>query len=292
MQVLQPQTRIKAESTTPSLAGGSRWPSPESIIGCTPVTLQKSRQIVPGDWVLRIRPPQTILKGTSDETDLYDGPWGVLKVEEKHKVQHTPMVRKTPRKTDKPTNSSKTLAKIHIPADSLLQKLSQGWVELEQLVKVDTSLEQAVAEGSLPSFRGEDGEEYYQVKKVRGVKHEITKTLRTSRNSRANTITPGSTTTTLTTKKYLVHWAGYPSEDDTWELARKNQTGGVPVGYIREWKEREKAWKETKEAEFVRESLDRGMSQSRVPFLAFLFSNCSHPIITLMCGADFIYSVH
>jgi len=209
---------------------------------------QKPRQIVPGDWVLRIRPPQTILKGTSDEADVYDGPWEVLKVEERHKVQHTPMARNTPRKAGKLTNnSSKASAKINIPTDSLLQRFSQGWIELEQLVKVDASLEQAVVEGSRSSFRGEDGEEYYQVKKVRGVKHEISQTPRASRNSGVGKVSFGSTSTTPTTKKYLVHWVGYPSEDDTWELSQKDQTGGVPVGYICKWIEREKVWKEARE---------------------------------------------
>jgi len=207
------------------------------------MTPQKPRRVVPGDWVLRIRPPQTILKGTSDETDLYDGPWEVLKVEERHKVQHTPMIRNTPKETSKPANSSKASAKLNIPTDSLLKKLSQGWVRLEHLVKVDVSPEQAVAEGWKLSFRDEDGDGYYQVKKVRGMKYEIP---RTSRNSRAGTVTLGSTSIT---KKYLVHWAGYPSEDDTWELAQKDQAGGVPVEYIREWKEREKSWKEAQEAE-------------------------------------------
>ncbi|RPB21100.1 hypothetical protein L211DRAFT_851831 [Terfezia boudieri ATCC MYA-4762] len=218
------------------------------------MTPQKPRHIVPGDWVLRTRPPQTILKGTSDETDLYDGPWKVLEVEERHKVQHTPMVQNTPRKTSKLTNnSSKASAKLSIPTDSLLQKFCQGWVELEQLVKVNASPEQAVAEGLRSGFCGEYGEEYYQVKKVRGVKNEISKTPQTSRNSTVGTVTLGSTSNIPTTKKYLVHWAGYPSEDDTWELAQKDQPGGVPVESIHEWKEREKVWKEAQEAELVRE---------------------------------------
>ena len=238
----------------PSLGGRDQWPSPRSIFSRTPMTPQKPKQIVPGDWVLRIRPPQTILKGTSDETDLYDGPWEVLKVEERHKVQHTPMVRNTPRNTSKFINSFKASAKISIPTDSLLQKFSQGWIGLEQLVKVDASLEQAVAEGSRSSFLGEDGEEYYPVKKVRGVKHEILKISRTSGSSRESTVTSGSASTIPTTKKsYLVHWVGYPSEDDTWELSEKDQTGGVPAEYIREWKEREKVWKGAREAERARE---------------------------------------
>jgi len=249
-QVLRARTPIKDVPTTPSSDGKGQWLSPESIVGCTTVVPLKWGQIAPGDWVLRIRPPQTILKGTSDEADVYDGPWEVLKVEERHRVQHTPMVRKSPSETSKLANSSKASAKLSIPADSLLHKFSQGWVELGQLVKVDASIGQAVTGGFRSSFRGEDGEEYYQVKKVRGVKHEISKVPRTSGNSRSGPVT---SIAVPETKKYLVHWAGYPSEDDTWELAQKDQTGGVPVEYICEWREREKDWKEARKAELVRD---------------------------------------
>ena len=190
-------------------------------------SLDDETGIGPGNWVLRIRPPHTVLKGTSDESDVYDGPWEVLRVQEIPKVDHTP-------RSGKRTSRAVMSAKLRIPKDSLLFKLCEGWVAVDQLVKTVLPLEVTNETQSLVV----EGMQLYVVKKVRGRKLDYPKS---PKRSRRNTATPGSSTTWLT-KTYLVHWAGYPSEDDSWEKSEKDQIGGVPVAYIREWKRREKAW--------------------------------------------------
>ena len=185
-----------------------------------------------GNWVLRIRPPHTILKGTSDEGDVYDGPWEVLKVQEISKVDHTPRPAKY--------SSRRTVmsAKLRIPKDSLLFKHCEGWVAVDQLVEttpplgVTNETESVVVEGM----------QLYVVKKVRGRKLDYPKS---PKRSSRNPATPGSSTP-LPTKTYLVHWAGYPSEDDSWEKSEKVQKGGVQVTYIKEWKRRENAWERSR----------------------------------------------
>ena len=185
--------------------------------------------IGPGTWVFRIRPPHTVLKGTSDECDVYDGPWEVLEVQEISKVDHTPRLAKR-------TRRAVMSAKLRIPEDSLLFKLRNGWVVLDQLVRTTPPLKATNETKSVVV----EGMQLYVVKKVRGRKLDYPKSPKRSRNA-----VPGSSTT-WAIETYLVHWAGYPSEDDTWERSEKDQKGGVPVTYIKEWKKREMAWERTR----------------------------------------------
>lgn len=206
-------------------------PSPESKSPST----QGIGVVAVGDWVHRLRPAPTILKGTSDEEDLYDGPWKVLEIQRRHKVQHTPMVRKTPRTG---TESLIASAKLAIPEDSLLQKATEGWVPLDQLVKVKPTLNKSLEEMSNSGavYHDHNGEKYYSVEKIRG---ERSGNLKSANIPAANS--PKVSRTGV--KSYLVHWAGYPSEDDSWEIGHKHQCGGVPAEFINEWKQRENEWK-------------------------------------------------
>lgn len=202
-------------------------------------TSQDASDIVAGDWVLRIRPPHTILKGSCDENDLYDGPWKVLEVRERYQVCHTPMVRSSSRKTTKGPSNSIPSAKLALPVDSFLQKHSQGWVPLNQLVRSNSIVGEAV-DGGEPAIVIHDGHQYYTVKKVRGMRMDYPPKK------------VGARSPVSGVRAYLVHWAGYPSEDDTWEKADTDQEGGVPPGYISEWKKRDTAWRlEPLEAEVV-----------------------------------------
>ncbi|KAF8462952.1 hypothetical protein BDZ91DRAFT_732734 [Kalaharituber pfeilii] len=206
------------------------WPVPESNKHCAKIDNDKMWEIpanldtpapclnsrfTAGDCVLRIRPKSTILKGTCDEEDIYDGPWEVIDV-------HIQIVRKSSR--------PRFTARLRIPEDSLLFRKGGGWVAQDQLIK--TKLLRDYDEPSVVVH----GVTLYAVHKVRGMRLEK-KFSANSKHFNADV---------KQRIKYLVHWAGYPSEDDSWEEAVSDRVAdGIPRQFIEEWKRREREWRST-----------------------------------------------
>ena len=230
LQFEQRQTRSRTNSSspgklpqqspykTPIVHGNGPWETPARAASPTP---HDPRSIVPGTVVLRRRPASTILRNSSDQDDRYDGPWKVLEVKQREPAgnRSTPSSRRFP--------APKPMGRLAIPSDSVLYRKCKGWVHLSQLVKTNLSTTESDNEGASVVI---EGVEMWVVKKVRGSAYD------------------GQDAVTGERKiKYLVHWAGYPSEDDTWQHAEGDvegdEGGGVPIRFIEDWVEREQEWR-------------------------------------------------
>jgi hypothetical protein len=134
----------------------------------------------PGDWVYRPRPRTTIIANTCDESDKYDGPFKVIKIDQR------PRVRGYAKGT------------VFVLLDMPEGSQASPYAPQALVVKYNGPLsnETLMARGK-PQVRSStghpNGDVLYDVEHVRAWR-----------------IREGAL-------EYLVHWEGWPSEDDTWE---------------------------------------------------------------------------
>ncbi|KAI5811574.1 hypothetical protein DFH27DRAFT_34963 [Peziza echinospora] len=201
----------------------------------------------PGDFVLRLRPQGTIIQGTCDEDDIYDGPFKVLRISASLPLDEQ---RKIPAHDSEDLPANEPVAKIALPEDSALYKNTNGWISLSSLVKF-TGHEpgyEHLAEGSeakvSPKKLKLGGKTVYIMEKVRGKKkidYVARKRGSSSTPATGDSASPVSNRKLEKQVRYKVHWKGYPAEDDTWEAP--GGKGGVPKTEIQSWEEREGDWR-------------------------------------------------
>ena len=157
-----------------------------------------------GDWVVRLRDGDPAAMARLDESDIWDGPFHVIEL---------------PPATDDENNNEKIVhrVKLRFPSGSK----GDPWTAASRLIPVypEPPRPEDAASGvhgvifhlrkgsatfvELQRFRplGKKGEELYIVGRLR--------------DRRASADKAGT--------EYLVHWAGWPSEDDSWE-----KVDGIP----------------------------------------------------------------
>ncbi|KAI9773239.1 MAG: hypothetical protein M1839_002201 [Geoglossum umbratile] len=172
-----------------------------------------------GDWVVRLREGDPASMAKLDESDIWDGPFNVIEL--------------PPTSNDEKGNPGEGAAKHEKIVHRVKLRFPPGsmgdpWTVASRLIPVypEPPRPENAASGArgvvfhlrkgpathveLQSFRprGKKGEELYIVGRLR--------------DRRATAGDSGA--------EYLVHWAGYPSEDDSWE-----KVGGIPEPFLEEY---------------------------------------------------------
>ncbi|KAI9763057.1 MAG: hypothetical protein M1840_000948 [Geoglossum simile] len=184
---------------------------PENQVPTAHINYTQSPMVIErGDWVVRLREGDPAAMAKLDESDIWDGPFHVIELppatndeSDNEKVIHRVKLRFPSGSKGDPWTAANRLIPVYPepprPEDTTssvrgvifhLRKGSSTFVELQRFRP-----------------RGKRGEELYIVGRLRD---------RRATSDKAET-------------EYLVHWAGWPSEDDSWE-----KVDGIPEPFRKE----------------------------------------------------------
>ncbi|KAH0551651.1 hypothetical protein GP486_007131, partial [Trichoglossum hirsutum] len=205
----QQESRPKVQS--PPEPAPQQAPKPKPQASVTPrkgisspvacVHYQVSFQIEKGDWVVRLREPDA---PKLDEGDTWDGPF---------------QVQDHPRADVENGDTKPTLVKLKIPTDTM----ADPWTDPKRLVPVHSTAAaaDAPARGVLHLSKGTSVFLNLATKPNKSKKDRGMFTVGKLRGKEVHA---------KGLVKYLVHWAEYPDEDDSWEEAE-----GIPDEFKEQW---------------------------------------------------------